>query len=233
MTDLKMCKSGRVFISKPSAIFSRKAPKAALPVFGEFEAKLEVLKDTVDGLVKVSNGLEDGRIVSLEKEYKVSNVLLDKFPNWVYGKSKNRDVGDIYVSTASGVFPVNIKLIGNNGSYYNNICGLVRTVGQLLYGRTISNRAQLATAMAKEPFTTEPQEYGVIAVNKGTGEAKCFTLFNILELYVNPSNAFQFNMKTLNTISRTQAEGQQFIFDRTVEFFESQAVAFNILNGNV
>jgi len=198
--------------------------------YDEFEEKLELLARTAEELnLRVDNGLNDGRLVSHANEHLVANRLLDTY-SWVIGKSFNRDHGDVYIKTKHGLFPVNIKLIRNNTKSCNNICGLTSNVSKLLYGETCTSKMQFAKLIKESDFTTDVQQYGILAVNKTTGQAKWATLFNINELAVNPTNGLQFSFKNMEATARTQREGQEFLLAKVLEFFKKQAEPFMYIN---
>ena len=222
--------SGRRFIANPM-MFSRARVEAHPDVsaYDEFLNKLELLRLVLDRQIRVCNGLEDGRLVSLNTEVKATSILLDAYPSWVLGKSDNRAAGDVYIKTSGGIFPINVKFIVNNSTSANNIGGTVQNVGKLLFGRHVSSFNDLAYAMRNEPFTTDTQQYGVLAINKGTGETKSFTLFNIEQLVVNPSNGFQFNWNTIGTVPRNQREGQDFLYSQTMDLLAKKAAPFNYI----
>jgi hypothetical protein len=222
--------SGRKFIANPILV-SRPRVEAypGVSAYEEFLNKLELLRIVLNKQIRVCNGLSDGRLVSQQTEVKATSILLDAYPSWVLGKSDNRAAGDVYIKTKGGIFPVNVKFIVNNSTSYNNICGTVQNVGKLLYGKHISSFAKLAYAMRNDVFTDAAQQYGVLAINKGTGETKSFTMFNIAKLAINPSNGFQFDWNTLSTVPRTQREGQEFLYNQTMNLLEKKAAPFNYI----
>ena len=225
--------SGRRFIANPM-VFSRARVETHPDVsaYDEFLNKLELLRLVLDKQVRVCNGLEDGRLVSLNTEVKATSILLDAYPSWVLGKSDNRAAGDVYIKTSGGIFPINVKFIVNNSTSANNIGGTVQNNGRLLYGKHISSFLELAYAMRNDAFTTDTQQYGVLAINKGTGETKSFTMFNIESLVVNPTNGFQFNWNTVSTVPRTQREGQDFLYARTEELLAKKAAPWLYITNN-
>lgn len=203
----------------------------------DFLAKLEKIAGFISTWQNfhIYNGLKDGRQVSSEKEVKVSQAILDTFKDWTFGKSCNRDVGDFYIKVKTGhIFPVNIKLIGDFNSSYNNMCSILYTPHKLLFGKTTGDQNTMACNLRDQvPFTEKPQQYGFIALNKTTNEVKVFTLFNIKEIYINRSNGFQFNFKTVETVERTQAEGQAFLAEKITEYFEKLAEPWRLYTGNL
>jgi len=196
----------------------------------EFCNKLNQLADYVEKLnFRFVNGAMDGRDVSKKQEWQVTAPLVDKFV-WVYQKNKKRPTGDVYIKTKFGDFPVNVKIISDKSKALNNICGLTSTASKLMYGKKSDSKLALATKMVEEVFTKTPQNYGLLVVNKGTGKVKWSTLFTINDLYVNPTNGFQFSMETMENVKRNQLEGQQFIKEKVVEFFRVQSLPNTILN---
>jgi hypothetical protein len=195
----------------------------------DFHSKLDELVTFISGWknFRVYNGTQDGRLVSLLKEEKITKALLDEY-SWVYNKANNRDTADFYIKVSTGhVFPVNVKLIANFNKQYNNMCGTVYTISKLLYNEPSAGREAIAGRLRdKEPFTTYPVQYGFLMVNKTSGEVKACTLFNMTDFVVNPSNGFQFKFDEVNTVNRTQLEGQQFVARKFVELITSQAKPF-------
>ena len=236
-TNFCMQKSGKVFISRQGSMktFVVRKKKKAIKYndYAEFEQKLAKVAGVVEAInFKVANGLEDGRVVSWRNEHKIVDILLDTF-DWVYGKNFNRDTGDIYIKTANFHFPVNIKLIRNNAKSYNNICGLTHNISRLLYGEVAASKVALAEMIKANGtnFTEEPQQYGILAVNKGTGHVKYATLFNINDLYINPTNGFQFSFEKMHRVKRSQKQGQEFLLEAVRSFFEAQALPYMVING--
>ena len=203
----------------------------------DFQDKLKVLADFVGSWenFKVYNGLEDGRVVSTQKEVKITQALIDEF-EWVYGKNGNRDPGDIYIKVCTGhIFPANVKLIADFNKSGNNMCGVVHTISKVLYGPdgVVGSRTQIAKRLRdKTPFTEEPIQYGFLMINKTSGEVKSCTLFNVEDLMVNPSNGFQFSFDKLSTVERTQREGQEFVASKFIEYITKQAESYlTLVNG--
>jgi len=196
----------------------------------EFEKKLEIAANITTELgLRFVNGTNDGRTVSKEQELEVTGPILDAL-KWTYSLSKNRAAGDFYIKTKFGSFPVNVKIISNKSKAYNNICGPIVQSSKLLYGCTANSAIDLANKMVTEKFTNTPQNYGLLVVNKGTGEVKWSTLFAINDVYVNPSNGLQFSMETLDRVVRTQKEGQIFIKSKIKELFRVHSLPYEILN---
>lgn len=233
--------SERRFMANKKIFVLRKQPKryngaSVLEVQEEFEAKLKELAEFIRTWknLKIYNGLEDGRVVSLKSEPKITRALIDEF-SWVSGKDHNRATGDIYITLSSGhCFPVNVKLIADNEapSTPNNMCGTVSKVSELLFGRVFRGVDVLCSKMAAgEHFTTEPQQYGFLMITKTTTRVKVCTLFNIKDLYVNPTNGFQFVFDEVETVKRTQREGQEFLRAKFEEYVEKRAKGWRILTG--
>jgi hypothetical protein len=192
----------------------------------DFNAKLNEIVEFISGWTnfKVYNGANDGRVVSWEKEVKISQAITDEF-DWAYNKSGNRDPGDFYIKVSTGhTFPVNIKLIANFNKSYNNMSGVCSTISRLLFNKVISGRKRLTNELFhNDQFTEEPVQYGFIAVNKTSGEVKAFTMFNINDFILNPSNGFQFKFDGVETVNRTQLEGQLFLKDKFIDLIKKEA----------
>ena len=165
-------------------------------------------------------------------EDQVVAPLLDTY-TWVLAKRNNRDNADFYIKTSNNLFPVNIKLLSNLNcitNQSNNLCGMVSVVSTLLYGRSTASKVNLAKMMSSEEFTRTPQAYGLLVVNKSTGFTLSSNLFELTNIHINPTNGLQFKYSYLETVDRTQLEGQQFIFDKVVELFRVQAKPYELLS---
>ena len=200
----------------------------------EFHKKLNDVSNYISTLnIMLINGFLDGRDVSKKNEWRITGPVIDKFSKWVAlpQSTKSRENGDFYIRTKFGYFPVNVKLIEHGSTVYNNICGIVYTASMLMFGKACRSKISLAKMMVTKDFTNKPQNYGIIAVDKKTCEAKWTTLYNFEHgsLYINPTNGWQFSMDSLKRVSRTQREGQKFIYKSVKEFFTIQAKAYNIL----
>jgi hypothetical protein len=197
----------------------------------EFEDKLSMIAKTIarkNLRINSPDGL-DGRLVSMESEGDVIETFIDSY-NWLSKKRDNRDKGDVYITTSEGKFPVNIKLIGNIKCPIN-VCGLTFNSSKLLYGTTAQSKVLLAEMIKTKKFTDKVQQYGIIAINKETGDVRHATLFNIKDLKINPTNGFQVAFNDISSTRRAQRAGQEFLAKKVIEFFERQAQPLNVLNG--
>lgn len=189
----------------------------------EFETKLEEISNFTAALgLRFINGIMDGREVSKKREWEVTGPITDYFKN-TYSLKKDRVVGDFYINTKFGNFPVNVKIIEDKSKVFNNICGPITQSSHLMYGETSNSAVSLANKMRTREFTKTPQNYGILVVNKGTGEVKWTTLFGIKKVKVNPSNGLQFSMYEMEHVNRTQLEGQHFVKNNMTKLFEKQA----------
>ena len=229
-----VCASSKNYIVRP-CVYNYKVPAVQKvgSVYNDFIDTLTVFSEAIEGKVKVSNGLVDGRLVSFNSEDEVTSLLFDMFPHMLLGKDNIRSRGDVYVKLGKDyIFPINVKLISNKSKSYNNICGVATTVGMLLYGKKFHSLNEMAYTIKEEvPFTEDVQHYGVIAINKLTGSTTPFTLYNVTDLYVNPTNGVQFKLDGLTTTYRTQKEGQLFLKNKVQEFFDKRAEPSRIING--
>jgi hypothetical protein len=165
---------------------------------------------------------DDGRICSLLNEEIVIRKITTKFP-FTYASTNRRELGDFYIKHYNNHYPVNLKLISKNNKSYNNIVGLPRVMKHLFFeDKKLSISYEgITKGIINNNFSDKINDYGLLVIQKETGNCDCSSLLKLKKVNSNPTNGFQF--KELNSIERTPLESREFIITNFKEVLRKRA----------